>query len=165
MDRAIATAAVGGRPIAVTGSNDHAVRIWDLTHGTLIHPPMREHRDRVYAVACTRLDGTPVAVTGGDDDLLRLWDLTTGRAIGTPLAGHGSWISAVVCTEADGRSVAISGSFDRTVRVWDLDTGQCAEVLVMPTPVWALDVAPDGGLVVCTGQDVLVLDQLGKGPK
>lgn len=163
--RAIATATVKGRAVAVTGSNDQAVRIWELAYGTLVHPPMRDHRDRVYAVACTTLDGKPVAVTGGDDDRLRLWDLATGRAIGTPLAGHESWISAVVCTEADGRAVAISGSFDRTVRVWDLGTGQCTQVLVMPSPVWAMDIAPDNGLVVCTGRDVLVLDQLEKGSR
>ncbi|MFE5564855.1 hypothetical protein ACFQ68_07685 [Amycolatopsis japonica] len=161
--RAIASITVDGRPIAVTVGNDHAVRVWDLTEGTLVFPPVRDHRDRIYAVACTMVDGKPVAVTGGDDDVVRLWDLTTGRATGKPLTGHGSWIAAVVCTEIEGRPTAISGGFDRTVRVWDLLTGQCTDVLAMPGPVWALDVTADRGLVVCTGQDVLVLDTIGKG--
>ncbi|ONF70442.1 hypothetical protein AVR91_0216625 [Amycolatopsis keratiniphila subsp. keratiniphila] len=161
--RAIASTSVDGRPIAVTVSNDHAVRIWDLTDGTPLHPPSRDHRDRVYAVACTVLDGDPVAVTAGDDFLVRLWNLRTGRSLRTPLSGHSDWIAAVVCTEIGASPTAISGGFDRTVRVWDLDTGLCTEVMKMPAPVWALDITSDGGLVICTGQDVLVLDRLGKG--
>ncbi|QUQ64606.1 hypothetical protein [Kutzneria sp. CA-103260] len=161
--RAIACVGLGVTPVAVTVNNDHAVRVWDLTTGTLICPPMRDHRDRVYAVACTTIHGLPVAVTGGDDDAVRLWDLTTGRPHGKPLVGHTGWIAGVACAEIDGRPVAFSGGCDRTVRVWDLVTGTCREVLVMPAEVHALAVAPDGGLVVCTGQDVIVFDQLAQG--
>lgn len=161
--RAIASTSIDGRPVAVTVSNDHAVRVWDLVDGTLVHPPLQDHRDRVYAVTCTMIDGSPIAVTGGDDDMVRLWNLRTGRPLGSPLAGHSDWIAAVVCTEINEKPTAITGGFDRSVRVWDLDNGQCSEVLTMPAPVWALDITPDGGLVICTGQDVLVLDRLAKG--
>ena len=54
-----------GRPIAVTGSGDHTVRVWDLTTGTPIGDPLTGHTDRVEAVAALVLpDGRPIAVTG-----------------------------------------------------------------------------------------------------
>jgi len=44
----VATAVLhDGRPIAVTGSDDHTVRIWDLTAGTLIGKPLTSHTDAV----------------------------------------------------------------------------------------------------------------------
>jgi hypothetical protein len=158
--RAVACHTVAGRSIAVTVGNDRAVRVWDLATMTRTGAPPREHADRIYAAACLNTGDTDIAVTGGEDDVLRVWDLGSGRAIGPPLAGHGSWIYAVACATIDGRAVAISGGFDRTVRVWDLTTHECLSVLRMPAPVHAITIAPDGAVVVCTGQDVVVLDHV-----
>lgn len=146
------------RPIAVTVSNDHAVRVWSMKNGSLICPPTRAHCDRVYAVACHELKGRQVAVTGGDDDKVRVSDLATGEAAVAPMAGHTRLISALVCTEIAGRPVAVSGSFDRTIRVWDLLTASCRNTYVMPKEVHALAIAPDGGLLVASGKDLIVFD-------
>ncbi|MDH6493507.1 caspase family protein [Streptomyces sp. SAI-127] len=147
---------LNGIPIAVTGSNDGTVRVWDLTAGRQIGEPLTSHTDEVYALACTALDGTPVAVTGSDDGTVRMWDLAAGRQIGEPLTGHTDAVWAVACTVLDGTPVAVTGSHDRTVRVWDLDAGrQIGEPLTGHTrPVNAVAcTALDGTPIAVTGSE------------
>ncbi|MFE4602016.1 caspase family protein, partial [Kitasatospora indigofera] len=107
---AVACTMLDGRPVAVTGSSDDTVRVWDLTTGRPVGEPLTGHTDAVRAVACTTLDGRPVAVTGSTDNTVRLWDLTTGQPAGEPLTGHTSDVYAVACTTLDGRPVAVTGS-------------------------------------------------------
>ncbi|MFJ2574985.1 AAA family ATPase [Streptomyces halstedii] len=121
---AVACAVVDGRPVAVTGSEDETVRVWDLATGQQVGAPLTGHTDEVEAVACTVVDGRPVAVSGSFDETVRVWDLATGQQVGAPLTGHTDKVEAVACTVVDGRPVAVSGSYDETVRVWDLATGQ-----------------------------------------
>ncbi|MFD4443717.1 WD40 repeat domain-containing protein [Nocardia sp. NPDC058519] len=121
----VACTEIDGRPVAVTGSNDKTVRLWDLDAGTAIGTPLHGHTEEVTAVACTEIDGRPVAVTGSNDKTVRLWDLDAGTAIGKPLRGHTEEVTAVACTEIDGRPVAITGSglVGDEIRVWDLADG------------------------------------------
>ncbi|MFF3597966.1 caspase family protein [Kitasatospora indigofera] len=119
---AVACTTLDGRPVAVTGSTDETVRVWDLTTGRPVGEPLTGHTGTVNAVACTTLDGRPVAVTGGYDKAVRVWDLATGRPVGEPLTGHTSPVTAMACTTLDGRPVAVTGGWDNTVRVWDLTT-------------------------------------------
>ncbi|MFJ8743265.1 AAA family ATPase [Embleya sp. NPDC127516] len=121
---AVACSVVGGRPVAVTGSNDRTVRVWDLTTGTPLGEPVIGHTGAVVAIACTVLGGRPVAVTGSKDATMRVWDLTTGAPVGEPLlAGHTGGVVAIACTVVAGRPVVVTGSNDTTVRVWDPTTG------------------------------------------
>ncbi|MGX1886716.1 hypothetical protein [Streptomyces sp. NPDC055287] len=122
--RALACTTLDGLPVAVTGSADRTVRVWDLTTGRQIGHPLTGHTDTVNALACTELDGRPIAVTGSDDRMVRVWDLTTRQPLGRPLTGHERSVNAVACTTLDGLPVAVTGSDDRTVRVWDLTTGR-----------------------------------------
>ncbi|MFB7546665.1 WD40 repeat domain-containing protein [Streptomyces sp. NPDC056154] len=122
--RAVATAMVDGRPVAVTGSDDETVRMWDLTTGRPVGEPLTGHTGGVLAVATAMVDGRPVAITGSDDKTVRMWDLTTGRPVGEPLTGHTGGVLAVATAMVDGRPVAITGSWDETVRMWDLTTGR-----------------------------------------
>ena len=58
-----------GRPIAVTGSDDKTVRVWDLSTGTPLGDPLTGHTSPVEAVAALLLpDGRPIAVTGSEDE-------------------------------------------------------------------------------------------------
>ncbi|MFF3018224.1 caspase family protein, partial [Streptomyces sp. NPDC057939] len=120
----VACTVLNGQPVAVTGSDDGTVRIWDLTTGRAVGKPLTGHTGTVFAVTCTLLDGRPVAVTGSWDNTVRVWDLATGQPVGKPLTGHTGSVSAVACTVLNGQPVAVTGSADNTVRIWDLTTGR-----------------------------------------
>jgi hypothetical protein len=84
---AVATAVLpDGRPIAITGSEDATVRIWDLVTATPIGQPLTGHTSGVMAVATAVLpDGRPIAITGGWDATVRIWDPALADAAGHPL--------------------------------------------------------------------------------
>jgi WD40 repeat protein len=115
-----------GTPIAVTGSHDATVRVWDLNTGHPIGDPLTGHTNAVNAVAVLlRPDGTPIAVTGSWDQTVRVWDLNTGQPIGDRHTGHTHAVTSVaVLVPPDRTPIAVTGSLDWTVRVWDLNTGQ-----------------------------------------
>jgi WD40 repeat protein len=119
---AVATTTLDRRQVAVTGSWDGTVRVWDLTTGTAVGDPLIGHTGAVIAVATTVLDGHPVAVTGSADTTVRVWDLTTGSAIGNPLTGHNAEVLTVAIAMLDGHPVAVTGSADDTMRIWNLIT-------------------------------------------
>ena len=119
---AVAWTRIGDHPVAVTGSWDRTVRVWDLSTGE--HPStLTGHTNLVTAVSCTRIGDHPVAVTGSEDRTVRVWDLSTGEHLST-FTGHTDTVSAVSCTRIGNRPVAVTGSEDHTARVWDLRTGE-----------------------------------------
>ncbi|PZS37892.1 MAG: hypothetical protein DLM62_16795 [Pseudonocardiales bacterium] len=73
---AVACTHLDGQPIAVTGSWDYTVRIWDLASGIPLSL-LTGHTGPVTAVACTHLDDRPIAITSGRDHTVRIWDLRT----------------------------------------------------------------------------------------
>jgi WD40 repeat protein len=132
-----------GTPVAVTGSDDATVRVWNLATGQPLGEPVTGHTYTVTAVAALVLpDGTPVAVTGSLDAKVRVWNLATGQPLGPPLTGHTRTVRAVAALVLpDGTPVAVTGSDDATVRVWSLTTGQAyAAQLPLPSFVSALAV-------------------------
>ncbi|MFD0250938.1 WD40 repeat domain-containing protein, partial [Streptomyces sp. NPDC127113] len=71
---AVASATIDGRPIAITGSRDETIRLWDL----IAHKPIAQlhgHTAAISAVASATIDGRPIAITGSRDETIRLWDL------------------------------------------------------------------------------------------
>jgi WD40 repeat protein len=105
---AVACAQLDGSPIAITGSWDHTVRIWDVSTGIPLGL-LSGHTNRVTAVACAQLDGSPIAITGSSDRTVRIWDVRTRRQadrIDLP-----SDVTAVTGTPAGG----IVAAFD-----WDI---------------------------------------------
>ena len=116
----VATTELDGRPVAVSGSYDDTLRIWDIESGATVGAPLNGHGTDVESVAVGELNGRPVAVSGADDYALRVWDLTTQAPLGDPLTGHSGWVEGVTVTQLDGRPVVVSGAGDGSVRVWDL---------------------------------------------
>jgi WD40 repeat protein len=154
---AVACTHLDGRPIAITGSWDHTVRIWDLTERAPagLFPG---HNGRVAAVACAQLDGSPIAVTGGWDHTVRIWDLTSGIPIGL-FSGHTGRITAVACARLDGCPIAITGSWDHTVRIWDLRRRHGTDRIDLPNDVKAVSGTPAGGIVAAFGRDIVLLER------
>ena len=65
-----------GRTLA-SGSDDHTVRLWNVTdpsHPTPLGPPLTGHTNNVYAVAFSP-EGHTLA-SGSTDHTVRLWDIT-----------------------------------------------------------------------------------------
>jgi WD40 repeat protein len=105
--------------MAVSGSHDGTVRVWDLGGGRCT-AVLKGHTDRVTGVAVAG-DGR-TAVSGAVDRTVRVLDLAEG--FWTALReGHTDRVTSVAVS-GDGR-MAVSGSSDGTVRVWDLASGRC----------------------------------------
>jgi WD40 repeat protein len=71
----MAVAELDGRPVVISGSSDHTVRVWDLAAGSPIGGPFTGHTGSVTAVAVGELDGRPVVISGSSDHTVRVWDL------------------------------------------------------------------------------------------
>ena len=119
----VAVTQLDGKPIAVTGSGDDTVRMWDLTTGQQLGQPFTGHTDAVWAVATTQLDGRPVAVTGSRDTTAYLG--TGQQPDGTPFTSAAGQVSAVAITRIGDRPVTVVASSNfRDVQIWDLTTAQ-----------------------------------------
>ena len=114
----------GARGIVVSGSEDAAVRVWDLESGELLHQPLEGHDGNVNALGVGEFHGRAIVASGGNDRTVRLWDLVSGQSLGAPLHGHRRKVRAVAIGEFHRRPIVVSGSNDNTVRVWDLDSGR-----------------------------------------
>ncbi len=153
---AVATARLeDGRPVAVTGSRDATVRVWDLQSGTTLGGALTGHTAEVTGVATAIMpDGSVVAVTGSRDATLRVWDLQSGTPLGAPFAGLDAVTAISTAVMPDGRVVAVAGGRDAQVRTWDLRTGRLIGKFVTghTDRVTALATAtlPDGRIAVVT---------------
>lgn len=156
----VATVELAGRPVAVTGSWDRTVRVWDLTDGRQLGEPLTGHTDWVTSVATVLVDGRPAAVSRSRDKTVCLWDLATMRQIGGARTGHADPNGPMAVTGAGagaGLPVVAVGQ-GQTVRCWDLATGhEAGNEYVLPLAVGALGAAPGGRLVVGFGPEVALL--------
>jgi WD40 repeat protein len=134
---------IHNRPIAVSGSRDGTLRVWDVQRGRMLRV-LAGHAGSVRSldvcanqVVSGSYDGTCrvriklhkhmngcalMALTGG-----QLWDVDTGDCLQV-FRGHFNQIYAVAF---DGKIVA-SGGLDTTVRVWDVHTGYANENTLHP---------------------------------
>ncbi|KAF5332891.1 hypothetical protein D9758_017887 [Tetrapyrgos nigripes] len=140
--------------LAMSGSEDYTIRIWDIQTGQQVGESLEGHRDEVISVAFSP-DGRHV-VSGSNDNTVRIWDVQTGQQFGEPLKGHTERVLPVAYS-LDGRHV-VSGSGDNTVRIWDVQTGhQFRESFVGHTgTVLSVAFSPDGKHVVSGSADTTV---------
>ncbi|KAH9900959.1 WD40 repeat-like protein [Cubamyces lactineus] len=144
------------RPLIVTGSRDHSLRVWTLPRpgdeeyrcygadDTEIDPSEEDVEDNPYhklhleghdhAVRALAARGRTL-VSGSYDCTVRIWDIITGDCKWV-LVGHTQKVYSVVLDI--NRNLACSGSMDGTVRVWNLSTGQCQHVLAGHTSLVGL---------------------------
>ncbi|KAF8891372.1 WD40-repeat-containing domain protein [Infundibulicybe gibba] len=144
------------RPLIVTGSRDHSLRVWTLprageeeyncfgedeVEGDTAdvdaddNPYHRLHLEgHDHAVRALAARGR-ILVSGSYDCTVRIWDIVTGHNKWI-LVGHTQKVYSVVLDPT--RNQACSGSMDGTVRVWNLQTGQCQHTLTGHTSLVGL---------------------------
>ncbi|EIN04856.1 hypothetical protein PUNSTDRAFT_37485, partial [Punctularia strigosozonata HHB-11173 SS5] len=136
----------------VSGSQDHTVRLWNLSSGEQIGDPYRGHTDDVRCVAFSP-DNRRV-VSGSWDWTIRLWDSHTGLAIGGPLERHTDRIMSIAFA-SDGSCFA-SLSADETVRIWNEQDGMIYDHSLADWPigkVCAIAFLSDGERLVLGSRD------------
>lgn len=122
---AVACTTLAGRPVIVTGGDDGAVRVWDLSSGRPIGHPLTGHASAVLAVACITVGRRTLAVSGGSDGTTLVWELGAGRLIGRRLAKRPGAVSVATFRTAERRALAVTSDVsDGAVCVWDLDARQ-----------------------------------------
>ena len=112
--------------MAISGSFDCTLKIWNLTTGVCLRE-VTEGAGWGSAVSVTP-DGR-MAVSGSGSEL-KLWDLANGACLRT-LAGYTARNSRRVESLAvtpDGRAV-VSASHNDNLKVWDMETGVCLRTL------------------------------------
>ncbi|MFF8016939.1 hypothetical protein [Streptomyces sp. NPDC007929] len=123
--RALATAELPDvGPVVVAGGRDGSLRMWELTHGTLVCA-FQHRTDRIRAVAVGRArDGRQVLLAGGDTGVVTVWDLATRARLRT-FTGHSGWVLALALTDGGAApGLAISGDRRGDLLVWDVPTGR-----------------------------------------
>lgn len=132
--------------LALSGSSDHSLKLWDRATGRLIRT-ISGHSQEVHSVAFSP-DGALI-LSGSWDDSLKLWNAATGRLIRT-IGGHGGRVNSVSFSP-DGERV-LSGSNDETLKLWDVATGTLIRTFGAweGSGDWVLSVAfsPDGKRVL-----------------
>jgi hypothetical protein len=107
---------------AVSGGDDHLVRVWDLKTGE--NRPLPGHEHFVSSVSVSADGG--LILSGSWDKTLRLWDTHTGRCLRV-FGGHRSSVAAARLS-ADA-AWAASGDFAGTLRIWEVATGRCLRTI------------------------------------
>lgn len=130
--------------LALSGSADATVRLWEVATGQEVRPPFTGPESSVYAVAFSP-DGTRVAA-GDDSGKLWVWDVESGQRLWVPTQQHLGRIREVRFVDNDS---LVTGGNDGVARWWDAHTG---EVLLTfegaAGPVVALPINPANGCLL-----------------
>ena len=100
-----------GRFLA-SGGEEFTVKIWDVETGGEAHPPLRGHKEDIYAVAFSP-DGRWLA-SAGEDSTVRIWDCRADYALVRTFRGHTGLVN----------SLAFSPGFTHTIPVGDGGDGR-----------------------------------------
>ena len=154
--------------LALSGSKDFSVRLWD-THAGNCKLILKDHTDPVHAVCFSGDTRHGFSAGGGDihwrtnDNAIRVWDLNTGECL-RRLVGHTERVRCL-SVSGDNRQI-ISAGDDKTVRLWDVRTGECIRTLSGHTGnVVAVSFCHDGRHAISAGdQAVRIWDLLTGAP-
>jgi WD40 repeat protein len=132
--------------LALSGSNDNTMKLWDVATGTLVRTFVG-HSNWVHSVAFSP-DGTRV-LSGSRDKTVKLWDAATGALVRT-FNGHSREVLSVAFSP-DGSRV-LSGSIDKTMRLWDAATGATLRTFKgHSAEVTSVAFSPDGTRALSSG--------------
>lgn len=132
-----------------SGARDNAIRLWDVTSGSLLKTLQGHHSRPVYSIVFNP-QGTHI-IGGSADATISVWDPERTDAL-LSLKGHKGRISSVSSSQ-DGRTI-VSASGDKTARLWDFSSGQ--ETLSLEahaTCVVAAELHPSGDYLLTASAD------------
>jgi tRNA A-37 threonylcarbamoyl transferase component Bud32 len=133
--------------LAVSGSRDGAVRVWDLA-AKKDRQCLTGHSKPIGSVAFFP-DGHRI-ISASADTTVRIWDLSTGKQVNC-FDKQTNW---AVALSADGKQAFSGSSTDTTVRLWNVETG--AEIRRFGAhsgPVRGVALSADGRHGVSTSRD------------
>ncbi|MDJ0599485.1 MAG: serine/threonine-protein kinase [Crocosphaera sp.] len=134
--------------IAVSGSEDKTVRVWNTQTQTLLHTVMG-HSDGVRSVSISH-DKQFIA-SASADETIKLWDVETGELIRTLTAHQGSLWSVEI--SPNGQTIA-SASSDKTIRLWNVATGELMRTFSDHSDwVFAATFSPNGNYLASGSKD------------
>jgi WD40 repeat protein len=130
-----------------SGGALHAIELWDLTTGKLIHP-FAGPWGRPFDVVFSR-DGKSL-FSAGEDRTIHQWEISTWKEV-RQFNGHQDSVFRLGLS-ADGKMLASSG-YDGTVRLWNTTAGKEVCRLGGPQFGWVrtLALSPDGKKVAARG--------------
>jgi WD40 repeat protein len=159
LDAVTAVCLNGDGSLAVSGSADRTLKLWDLVTGQCVRTLVGHHAE--ITSVCLRADGQYL-LSGSADRTLKYWRVSTGRCLGT-YQGHTDVVTSVSLS-ADGHH-AVSGSTDRTVRLWDIRTGECLRTLDgHADSVHSVSLSPDGRYALSGAAQFLIRPKKGPSP-
>jgi WD40 repeat protein/serine/threonine protein kinase len=134
--------------LALTGGNDHSLKLWDIQTGTELRS-FTGHQGAILCVALSR-DGRK-ALSAGEDKTLRLWDTQSGECIRTFPAQSGT----INCLAfSPDQTTALTGGEDGLLKLWNLDTGDVIRSYAdSKENVLGVAFSPDGTLALSGGAD------------
>jgi WD40 repeat protein len=109
--------------LAVTGSWDTTLRVWDLD--TYSNLTTLERPGEIGYIRCCQIDKSRgMVVSGSNDNSVKLWDLETSVHLDT-IRGHEGAVTGLTFKE----DRLVTGSWDKTVRMWSLKDKECTLIL------------------------------------
>jgi multidrug efflux pump subunit AcrA (membrane-fusion protein) len=146
------------KPFIVSCSDDHTVRVWELSpqEGRFREIAARKHAAPIRAIACTPVGASAnLCVCGDEQGKGFVWDLDHRN--NPPLELKGQHLAPILCVafSPDGRLCATGGE-DREIMVWDTSSGALRYQLSgHRNAVTALYFAP-GSRLISVGRDPAV---------
>jgi WD40 repeat protein len=149
-DKAVSDFAIDSAGVQVlSGSDDGAIILWDLTTGTIIRRyDAINNGKRILTVAFGK-DGTTAFASS--DTLLFQFELETGT-ITRRFVGHAESIVSIDVSP-EGKHIAAS-DVKRAIIIWDISTGEKSQSLIgHRAPVWSVGYDSTGSRLVSSSDD------------
>ena len=106
------------QPLALTGSGDRTIKIWDANNGA--QRGKMSCSSGIYSLDIAQSDS--VAVSGHRDGTLRFWNIRDNQLIHEIRGVHDDLISSVCYLPMDNGNKVVTSSRDHTIKVIDIRT-------------------------------------------
>ncbi|KAK6987728.1 quinon protein alcohol dehydrogenase-like superfamily [Favolaschia claudopus] len=106
--------------LIVSGSHDHALRMWEASSGAPVGNPLQGPTRPVISLAFSADGQYIISVT--DDRTVQIWDARSRAPIGDPLPGCTGYVNCVAFSP-DGQHIVSASFHDQTMQIWDTSSG------------------------------------------